>query len=115
MGRFEAEKWLREHDPDYENESEDWKHMRRVGIYERPRQEIPWGLGADLEWLVETGRASNERRGPKARGYVGVVDTRVCERCGEAFVPKNSWNRFCSTRCRRTAEKRRQRAATQLS
>ncbi len=109
-----AEKWLVENDPEYLANAANWKHLQQSGTYRRPRQEIPWGLADDLELLVEcserTTYVGDNSFGPRARGYVGEVGRRACERCGELFVPTNSWNRFCSSRCRRTVEKRRQRA-----
>jgi len=107
-----AEEWLRKHDPDYETESEGWKHVRQTGEYETPSAEISWGLGGDLETLVTVERMSgniNDRRGPKARGYVGGVESRACECCYELFEPTNSWNRFCSTRCQSIVKQRRYR------
>lgn len=104
-----AEKWLVEHDPDYDANSGNWKHIQNSGAYRRPRQEIPWGLADDLERLVESEHQEGERRGPKARGYVGEVEQRLCERCGGAFTPTNSWNRFCTGNCQRSAWKRAKR------
>jgi hypothetical protein len=105
----DAEKWLLANDPYYKFESQFWKHLRRKGVYERPRQEVPWGLANDLQQLVETERAADERRGPKARGYVDWAERRACERCGETFIPKNSWSRFCSRRCQHADLMRRKR------
>jgi predicted nucleic acid-binding Zn ribbon protein len=110
-----AEKWLVENDPDYIEHRRDWKQIRPDGTYSRPRQEIPWGLADDLEHLVGLGRMSPDRRATKARGYVGVVDRRACERCHSLFTPTNSWNRFCSDRCRWAAQKKEQRRVAKMS
>ncbi len=110
-----AEKWLVENDPDYLANAANWKHLQQSGTYRRPRQEIPWGLADDLELLVEGGERTSyvgegsDRREPRARGYVGEVGRRICERCGEMFVPKAARHKFCSHACRQSVWDRKKR------
>jgi hypothetical protein len=46
---------------------------------------IPPDLQAFIDDLAEEGRTAFERE---------------CEACGAAFVPRQPWGRFCSSRCR---------------
>jgi hypothetical protein len=101
----QAEAWLQQNDPDYQPNSETWKQVRSTGDYITPRQEIPWQLGAELATLVAT----------ETGEYVEHASRRACERCYDLFVPNTPWHRFCSTRCRRTIEQRRARAARRVS
>jgi hypothetical protein len=43
----EAERWLRENDPEYATTSEAWRDLRG-GRYEPPAEEEPSGLATDL-------------------------------------------------------------------
>ena len=94
-----ADAWLREHDPDYEQSRRRWKDIRDSGDYWTPRQEVPVGLSADLDRLIEIGEAD----------YLDVPQKRACERCFALFEPTNAWHRYCSDLCKQRARPRRQR------
>lgn len=89
MDRTEA--WLREHDPDYQRASRAWRHVKS-GEYQKPPREDPIGLIRDTDLPTEP------------------VGERACGVCGNTFNPREAKHRFCTERCRGTAEKRRQRA-----
>jgi hypothetical protein len=88
----DAERWLRDNDPDYDRASRDWRHVK-TGEYKTPRQEVPVGLYH--EDVV----------------YVVPVETRACEGCGGAFSPRESKHRYCSDACKQRAYRARARRA----
>ena len=94
-----ADEWLKANDPQYESQRKNWKHLSRSGSYYTPRQEVPVGLASDLALLVSTGKGQ----------YAQAIERRICERCHQPYVPKNSWHRFCSERCNNAAAQQRWR------
>lgn len=95
-----AEAWLQTHDLAYLKTRQGWKHLNEDGEYETPWQEIPAGLGRELEGLIVTGEGR----------YVETPDWRTCESCGEEFVASDEDRLYCSSRCKEREKKRRQRA-----
>lgn len=94
----DAEAWLRENDPEYEQRKRGWKYLEQP-----PSQESCLGDAESLGLLVEY---------KEGRWVVGV-DHKSCERCKEAFAPLESWHRYCSDRCRWAEQKSRQRMSAQ--
>ena len=42
------------------------------------------------------------------------ADTRRCEQCGELYVPRKYWQRFCSEKCRMDHANGRRKEALKL-
>ncbi len=96
-----AEAWLSEHDPDYAETKQDWKHLT-TGKYVQPSQEAGWdedehGPVADL---IDQGKAKR----------VGAAQRKQCESCPDLFAPAWAHQVFCSERCRKRAENKRLRS-----
>ncbi len=96
-----AEAWLSEHDPDYAETKQAWKHLDGK-YYTVPREESIHGLDEpSVEDLIESGLRA-----------VQGVPTRACEVCGEAFEAERrdgNHQKYCGKKCRKQAEYRRWR------
>jgi hypothetical protein len=84
-----AEAWLSEHDPDYAETKQGWKHLDGEEC-DTPGQEVPFGSDTDLELLVE----ENEGR------WLPSAQRKACERCGYLYAPNTPWQRFCTDKCK---------------
>ena len=91
----EAERWLRDHDPDYTKSRNAWRHIAE-GVYKTPAQEVPW----DDDYLNDY---------IDGAGSPQPLEKRACEACGLTFLPRETKQRYCSERCRWRQQKRRQR------
>jgi hypothetical protein len=95
-----AEAWLAEHDPDYAETKQDWKHIG-TGQYVQPSQEAAWdenehGPVADL---IDQGKAKR----------VGAAQRKKCGACADLFAPAWSHQEYCSEKCRKRVENKRLR------
>jgi predicted nucleic acid-binding Zn ribbon protein len=96
-----AEAWLSEHDPDYAETKQDWKHVT-TGRYEVPKEESLHDETQESVYeLLELGAEP-----------VKGVPRRACECCGLSFEAERrdgNGQRFCTEKCQWRYKKRRQR------
>jgi predicted nucleic acid-binding Zn ribbon protein len=96
-----AEAWLAEHDPDYAETKQGWKHLEGGKYSVPPEESLHNDKQESVYGLIELGAQT-----------VKGVPNRLCESCGIAFEAARrdgNGQRFCSKRCMDRVEKRRNR------